>query len=67
VHDTPKSISKAYASLDVDYWKEAIQSEMDSIFVNGTWDVTDQPYGCKSLVVSGCSKRSLGLIVLQKV
>ena len=44
--DTPSSISEAYASLDADYWKEAVRSEMDSIMANGTWEITDRPYGC---------------------
>jgi hypothetical protein len=47
VHDTPTSISKAYASQDADYWKEVVRSEMDSILANGTWEVTNRPYGCK--------------------
>ncbi|KAK1682334.1 hypothetical protein QYE76_043182 [Lolium multiflorum] len=45
VDDTPTSISEAYASQDADYWKEAVRSEMDSILANGTWEVTDRPYG----------------------
>ena len=48
---TPSSISEAYASLDADYWKEAVRSEMDSILANGTWEITDRPYGCKPV---GC-------------
>ena len=51
VDDTPSSISEAYASLDADYWKEAVHSEMDSILANGTWEITDRPYGCKPI---GC-------------
>ena len=51
VDDTPTSISEAYASLDADYWKEAVRSEMDSILANGTWEITDRPYGCKPV---GC-------------
>ena len=31
VDDTPTTIAEAYASLDADDWKEAVQSEMDSI------------------------------------
>ena len=31
----------------VEYWKEAVRSEMDSITSNGTWEVTDRPVGCK--------------------
>ena len=34
--DSPKTIEEAYSSLDVDLWKEAVQSEMDSIMSNGT-------------------------------
>ena len=51
VDDTPRTISEAYASPDADYWKEAVRSEMDSILANGTWEITDRPYGCKHV---GC-------------
>jgi hypothetical protein len=50
VHDT-RSISEAYASLDTDYWKEAVRSEMDSILANGTWEIVDRPCRCKPV---GC-------------
>ena len=36
VDDTPSTISEAYASIDADYWKEPVRSEMDSILANGT-------------------------------
>ena len=36
VDDVPKSISEAYASPDVKYWKDAVHSEIDSITANGT-------------------------------
>jgi hypothetical protein len=49
--DTPTTIAVAYSSLDADLWKEAVQSEMDSILSNGTWEVVDRPYGCKPV---GC-------------
>jgi hypothetical protein len=45
--DTHTIIVEAYSSLDADLWKEAIQSQMDSIMSNGTWEVVDRPYGCK--------------------
>jgi hypothetical protein len=47
VDDTPTTIAEAYSSLDADLWKEAIQSEMDSIMSNGTREVVNRPYGCK--------------------
>ena len=51
VDETLKTIEEAYSSLDVDLWKEVVQSEMDSIMSNGTWEVVDRPYGCKPV---GC-------------
>jgi hypothetical protein len=51
VDDTPKTIEEPYSSLDANYWKEAIKSEMDSIMSNGTWEVVSRPYGCKPI---GC-------------
>jgi hypothetical protein len=36
VDDTPRTIEEAYPSLDADYWKEAIKSEINSIMSNGT-------------------------------
>jgi hypothetical protein len=33
---TPRTIEEAYSSPDVDFWKEAIMSEMDPIISNGT-------------------------------
>ena len=49
--NTPTTIAEAYSSIDADLWKEAVQSEMDSIVSNGTWEVIDRPYGCKPV---GC-------------
>jgi hypothetical protein len=37
VDDTPKTLSEAYASTDVEYWKEAVHSEMESLMSNETW------------------------------
>jgi hypothetical protein len=51
VDDTSKTIEEAYSSPDAYLWKEAVQSEMDSIMSNGTWEVVDHPYGCKPV---GC-------------
>jgi hypothetical protein len=49
--DTPKIIIKAFASSDVDDWKEVVCSEMDLILSNGTWELIDRPYGCKPVGV----------------
>src|SRR3989337_2072355 len=57
--DTPSSISEAYASPDADYWKDVVRSEMDSIMANGTWEITDRPYGCQPLGCKWLFKRKL--------
>jgi hypothetical protein len=59
VDDTLKSISEAFASPDADYWKEAVRSEMDSILANGTWEVTERPYGCKPVGCKWVFKKKL--------
>src|SRR3954468_13840251 len=59
VDDIPSCISEACASPDADYWKEAVRSEMDSILANGTWDLTDRPYGCKPVGCKWVFKKKL--------
>jgi hypothetical protein len=57
--DTPTTIVEPYSSLDTDLWKEAIQSEMDSIISNKTWEVVDHPYGCKHMGCKWVFKKKL--------
>jgi hypothetical protein len=59
VDDTPKTVEEAYSSPDADLWKEAVQSEMDSIMSNGTWEVVDRPYGCKPVICKWVFKKKL--------
>ena len=59
VDDTPTTIAEAYASPDADDWKEAVQSEMDSILSNGTWELTERPYGCKPVGCKWAFKKKL--------
>ena len=40
VDNTPTTIAEAYVSLYADDWKETVQSEMDSILSNETWELT---------------------------
>nr|AAN64998.1 Putative gag-pol polyprotein [Oryza sativa Japonica Group]ABF95728.1 retrotransposon protein, putative, Ty1-copia subclass [Oryza sativa Japonica Group] len=54
-----KDTHKVYASPDADYWKEAVRSEMDSIIANGTWEVTERPYGCKPVGCKWVFKKKL--------
>ena len=59
VDDTPTTIAEANASPDADDWKEAIQSEMDSILSNGMWELTKRPYGCKPVGCKWVFKKKL--------
>jgi len=59
VDNTPTSIAEAYASPDADDWKEVVQSEMDSILSNGIWELTERPYGCKSVGCKWIFKKKL--------
>ncbi|GJX12773.1 zinc finger, CCHC-type containing protein [Tanacetum coccineum] len=47
------------ASRDVAFWKEAVQSEIDSIMHNDTWELTDLPLGCKALGCKWILKRKM--------
>src|SRR6266498_2204624 len=59
VDDTPRTIAETYSSQDADYWKEAVQSEMDSIMTRGTWEIMDRPYGCKPIGCKWVFKKKL--------
>jgi hypothetical protein len=59
VDDTPKTTVDAFASPDVDAWKEAVCSEMDSILSNETWELVDRPYGCKPVGCKWVFKKKL--------
>jgi transposase InsO family protein len=51
LEDEPKSIKDALSRPDAPLWQEAINSEIDSILQNHTWELVDLPKGCKTL---GC-------------
>ena len=59
VDDTPTSIAEAYASPDADDWKEAVRSEIDSILSNGTWELSQLPFGCKPIGYKWVFKKKL--------
>ncbi|GAB2265737.1 hypothetical protein Dimus_037845 [Dionaea muscipula] len=45
----PQTYKEAVNSPDGPLWKEAINSEVDSILQNHTWELVDLPQGCKPL------------------
>jgi hypothetical protein len=57
--DAPKTISEAFASPDVEDWKEVVHSEMDTILSKETWDLVDWPYGCKPVGCKWVFKKKL--------
>src|SRR6185503_20026705 len=59
VDNTPTSIAEAYACSDADDWKEAVQSEMDSILSNGTWELIERSYGCNPVGCKWVFKKNL--------
>ena len=59
VDDTPTTIEEAYSFPYADLWKEAVQSEMDSVMSNRTWEIVDRPYGCKPIGCKWVFKKKL--------
>jgi hypothetical protein len=66
VDDTPSTTEEAYSSPDADFWKEAIRSKMDSIMSMELGRSLSVLMGLSPLEVNGCSRKSLGLMVLLK-
>jgi predicted Zn-ribbon and HTH transcriptional regulator len=62
--DTPKTIVEIFASLDVNDWKEAVYSEMESILSNETWELVDRSYDCKHVGYKLVFKKKLRLMTL---
>nr|GEW40680.1 zinc finger, CCHC-type [Tanacetum cinerariifolium] len=58
IEEDPRTLSEAMASRDVAFWKEAVQSAIDSIMHNDTWELTDLPPRCKAL---GCFRQKEGI------
>jgi hypothetical protein len=48
-----------YASLNVDDWKEVVCTEMDSLLSNGTWELSELPFYCKSVGCKWVFKKKL--------
>ena len=55
----PRTYSEAVNSTEGPLWKEAIQSEVDSILQNHTWELVDLPPGCKPLKSKWIFKRKM--------
>ncbi len=51
-HDAPTTIKEASSSIDVEKWKESLNSECDSLMKNNTWTLEDL-LAWRSIVASG--------------
>ncbi|KAL0283992.1 UNVERIFIED_CONTAM: Retrovirus-related Pol polyprotein from transposon TNT 1-94 [Sesamum angustifolium] len=51
LENEPRTINEALSSPEAPFWKEAINSEIESIMQNHTWELVDVPSGSKPL---GC-------------
>ena len=60
------SLEEVLSSLDLGFWKEAINNEMDSIITNNTWKLVDLPPGCKTIGCKWVLRRKLKLMDLSK-
>ena len=49
LENEPQTFKAAMSSSESTYWKEAINSEIESILSNHTWELTDLPPGNKPL------------------
>ena len=55
----PQSFNEAVSSTEGSSWKEAINSEIESILQNHTWELVDLPPGCKPLGAKWIFKRKI--------
>ena len=56
LRNEPRSFAEAISSPDADLWKEAFNSEIDSIMKNHTYYLTDFHKGLRPLGVDGFAK-----------
>ena len=59
LEDEPQSFEEAIFTPEAPFWKEAVNSEIESILQNHTWELVDIPPGCKPLEYKRIFKRKL--------
>ncbi|KAF3621972.1 hypothetical protein FXO37_32515 [Capsicum annuum] len=61
----PQTFKEAMASSDSSFWKEVVNSEIDSILSNHTWELVDLPPGNKPLGSKWIFKRKMKVDVIR--
>jgi hypothetical protein len=56
----PFTYQEAMNDKDVEHWKKAMESEMDSMYINQVWTLVDKPEGIKPIGCNWIYKRKLG-------
>ena len=59
VESDPVTFKQAMSSPEALFWEEAVNSEIDSIMQNHTWELVDLPQGCKPLRHKWVFKRKM--------
>jgi len=59
IENEPLTYQQAMSSPDAPYWKEAVNSEIESILQNHTWELVDLPKGSKPLGYKWIFKKKL--------
>ena len=49
LEDEPQSFKEDISTPKAPFWKEVVNSEIESILQNHTWELVDLPLGCKPL------------------
>ncbi|KAL6334070.1 hypothetical protein AAG906_001830 [Vitis piasezkii] len=59
IDEDPRSYKEVITFPDAPFWKEAINSEIESIMHNHTWELVDLPPGTKTIGCKWIFKRKL--------
>lgn len=55
-YDKPNTLQQSLRHFDQPKWREAIQSEYDSLIKNETWELTAIPGNCQVITDRWCFK-----------
>ena len=59
-NDEPLTYTEAIQSIDSDKWQEAMESEIDSMYVNQVWSLVDAPEGVNPIGSKWVYKKKIG-------